>query len=161
MNTVSCKLNSHNVKETMVLGRRLAGHLKTGDLVALVGIFGAGKTYFTKGIARGLGVKRISEVISPSFTLCNIHKARRLNLYHFDVQRLPNARELLRLGFTDAFIDGVCVVEWADKWTGLIKFSNVLRIEFKLKSKHERLLEFRSKDKRWLKIMKQLRREVV
>lgn len=161
MSIVSYKVISPSVKETMALGERIGRHLKAGDLVALVGIFGSGKTYFTKGIARGLGVRRINEVISPSFTLCNTHKGKRLNLYHFDVQRLPNANELLKLGFTDAFIDGVCVMEWADKWAGLIRLPNVLRIEFTLNSKHKRLLEFRGKGKQWVKVIKQLRKEIV
>lgn len=157
MSIVSYKVVSHSVKETMALGKRAGRYLKAGDLVALVGVFGAGKTYFTKGLAQGLGVKRVNEVISPSFILCNVHKGKRLVLYHFDVQRLPDAKELLRLGLTEAFVDGICVMEWADKWSGLMGLPNVLRVGFKLKGKNERLLEFRGKGKQWLGVIRELK----
>lgn len=149
---------SHSVKETMALGTRLAKHLKTGDIVALSGAFGAGKTYFTKGIAKGLGVKKINEVISPSFILCNIHQGKRLKLYHFDAHRLPDARELFKLGLTEGLFDGVCVIEWADKFprsalaergssrrsvgaARLNKQSNVIYVQFTLKGKTKRKIK--------------------
>lgn len=156
MSIVSYKVISHSVKETMALGKRVGRYLKAGDLVALVGVFGAGKTYFTKGLAQGLGVKRVNKVVSPSFVLCNVHKGKRLALYHFDVQRLANAKELLRFGLTEAFVDGVCVMEWADKWSGLMGLPNVLKVGFELKGKNKRLLEFSGKGKQWKKVIRQL-----
>lgn len=173
------KIISRSVQETIALGKRLAWYLKAGDLVALVGVFGAGKTYFTKGIARGLGIKKWREVNSPSFVLCNVyrpvgavheppksrHGGRAIRelplLYHFDAQRLSDAKEFLRLGLTEAFVDGVCVMEWADKWPGLMGLPNVLRVGFKLKGKNKRLLEFSGKGKQWVRIIKELIKEAV
>jgi len=135
------KFISHSVKETMTIGSRLARHLKVGNIVALSGIFGAGKTYFTKGIAQGLGIKRLNEVKSPSFVLCNIYQGKRLKLYHFDAQRLPDAKELLKLGLTECFYDGVCVMEWAEKLPRLNRQPNVIQVKFTLKGKTKRLIE--------------------
>lgn len=128
--------------ETIELGRRLSRYLKAGDLVALSGVFGAGKTYFTKGIALGLGVKRLKEVNSPSFVLCNIYQGKRFKLYHFDCQRLTDARELLSLGLTEALTDGICVLEWANKLPQLNKYTNLIQVRFTLKGQTQRLLTF-------------------
>lgn len=136
------KIISRSVKETMTIGSRLAKHLKTGDIVALSGIFGAGKTYFTKGIAQGLGVKRLKDVNSPSFVLCNIYKGNKLKLYHFDAYRLPDAKELLKLGLTDCFYDGVCVMEWSERLVALKYQPNVIFVNFKVKGENERVLTF-------------------
>lgn len=145
------KIISHNVKETMAIGNRLAKYLKIGDIVALSGIFGAGKTYFTKGIARGLGVKLLKNVNSPSFVLCNIYKGKNLKLYHFDAYRLPDAKELLKLGLTECFYDGVCVMEWSERLSGLKYQPNVISINFNVKGKDERILTFSGDSKRWNK----------
>jgi len=134
------KIISHSVKETIGIGRRLARHLKIGDIVALSGIFGAGKTYFTKGIAQGAGIKKRQQVNSPSFVLCNVYNCRKFKIYHFDAHRLPKAEELLELGLTDCFYDGVCVLEWAEKVTGLARQPNVIPISFKVKNRNERIL---------------------
>jgi tRNA threonylcarbamoyladenosine biosynthesis protein TsaE len=134
------KIKSRSVKETIGIGKRLARHLRIGDIVALSGIFGAGKTYFTKGIAQGLGIKKSQQVNSPSFVLCNVYNCKKLKIYHFDAHRLPKAEELLELGLTDCFYDGVCVLEWAEKVSGLAGQSNVIPISFKVKSANERIL---------------------
>lgn len=138
----------------MAIGSRLAKYLKTGDIVALSGIFGAGKTYFTKGIAQGLGVKKSQLVNSPSFMLCNIYKGKKLKLYHFDAYRLPDAKELFKLGLTECFYDGVCVMEWAERLTALKYQPNVISVNFKVKSENERILTLSGNNKRWNKNIK-------
>ena len=106
---------SKSVEETIEAGARLAKRLKRGDVVALVGNLGAGKTVFTKGIAKGLGVKNPRYVNSPTFVLIKEYKGR-LPLYHFDLYRLTTTNILDAESYEEYFYgDGVTVIEWADK----------------------------------------------
>ncbi len=101
--------------ETHDLGRRIGGRLKPGDVVALIGSLGTGKTCLTQGIAEGLEVRSDQTVNSPTFTLINEYRGK-YPLYHFDVYRLRNIEEMFDLGFEDYFYgDGVTIIEWAEK----------------------------------------------
>src|SRR5699024_10014665 len=103
------QIKTYAVEETTRLGERLALLVKPGDVITLEGDLGAGKTAFTKGIARGLGVKRT--VSSPTFTIIKEYKGE-LPFYHMDVYRLEHSDE--DIGFAEYFNgDGVSVVEWA------------------------------------------------
>ena len=105
------KLNSE--ADTRMLGLEIANALEPGDVVALIGDLGTGKTALTKYIAEGLGVKE--EISSPTFTIIKEYKSGRLPLYHFDVYRLGSGEELLDIGAEDMLEgDGACVIEWAD-----------------------------------------------
>lgn len=98
--------------ETQKWGERLGAQLQAGDIVALVGDLGAGKTTFVKGLARGLGVD--APVTSPTFALVNEYQGR-LPVYHFDVYRLDDPSQLEDIGYEEYFFgDGITVVEWAD-----------------------------------------------
>jgi len=109
------KLRTANVDATLRLGGELARELRPGDVLALVGTLGSGKTYLTKGIAAGLGAAR-QDVKSPSFVLLNIYEGGRLTLYHFDAYRLRTAQDMFALGCEEIFASGgVSVVEWADR----------------------------------------------
>ena len=100
--------------ETRQFGEELARTLKPGDVIALIGDLGTGKTTLTKYIARELGI--MQAITSPTFTIICEYKDGRLPLYHFDVYRLNSADEMLELGYEEYFFgDGVCIVEWADK----------------------------------------------
>jgi tRNA threonylcarbamoyladenosine biosynthesis protein TsaE len=105
-----------NEDELSAFGERLAEGMKPGDVIALMGDLGTGKTTLTKAIARGLGVE--GAVVSPTFTLINEYGGGRLPLYHFDVYRLAGEdvyEAFDQLGWEDYFYGkGVCVVEWAD-----------------------------------------------
>ena len=102
-----------NEKETENFGRRLGESLSAGDVVAMVGDLGTGKTTLTGYIARGLGIKET--VSSPTFTIIKEYNSGRLPLYHFDVYRIGDPEELFNIGADEYFDgDGVCVVEWAD-----------------------------------------------
>ena len=107
-------VNSYSAAETRLLGERIAGRLKPGDVLLLYGELGAGKSELTRGIAKGLGVKET--LTSPSFTILNVYESGRCPLYHFDWYRLKNADELFELGL-DEYLgsDGIAVVEWAEK----------------------------------------------
>jgi tRNA threonylcarbamoyladenosine biosynthesis protein TsaE len=101
-------------------GRELSGSLRAGDVIALTGDLGTGKTTLTKALALGLGVT--DPVTSPTFALINEYGGGRLKMYHFDVYRIAQGEtqdavraEMERLGYEEYFYgDGVCVVEWAD-----------------------------------------------
>ena len=107
---------SNSAAETEATGARCAEDLKAGDIVALAGELGAGKTQFVKGMARGLGYA--GAVTSPTFTLIHEYRGGRLPLYHFDFYRLENAEALRSIDFEEYVFSGagVSVIEWADKF---------------------------------------------
>ena len=108
-----------NERGTEALGRALATLLAPGDVVGLSGDLGAGKTAFARAVARGLGVPDGVPVTSPTFTLVNEH-AGRLPVYHMDLYRLGDARELIGLGLWEYYGGaGVCLVEWCDRFEEL------------------------------------------
>lgn len=99
--------------ETESLGERLACVIKPGTVIAFTGDLGAGKTAFTRGLARGLGVTQ--RVTSPTFTIVNEYEGGRLPLFHFDMYRLGSSDELFDIGWEDYLIrNGVCAVEWSE-----------------------------------------------
>ena len=99
--------------ETFAIAQKLAESAGPGDVFALMGDLGAGKTVFAKGFAAGLGVSE--SVVSPTFTLVQIYESGRMPLYHFDVYRIGDISEMDETGYEDCFYgDGVTVVEWAD-----------------------------------------------
>ena len=102
--------NEHDTEE---FGMKLASSLEPGDIVALIGDLGTGKTALTKYIAKGLGVTE--NIDSPTFNIVKEHKSGRIPLFHFDVYRLSSGDELLDIGADEYFYsDGVCIIEWAD-----------------------------------------------
>ncbi len=104
---------SHSVEETEVLGARLAAVLRPGDVVAYRGGLGAGKTAFTRGLARGLGCQ--GRVASPTFTIVNEYDGT-VPLFHFDMYRLDGSDELYDIGWEDyQSRNGVCAVEWSER----------------------------------------------
>ena len=105
------QLTLNNSNETIALGERMAADLRPGDVVVLNGDLGAGKTTFTKGIAKGLGIKEI--IKSPTFTIIHEYQDGRIPLYHMDAYRLENGGAE-DLGLDEYFDgDGLSVVDWA------------------------------------------------
>jgi tRNA threonylcarbamoyladenosine biosynthesis protein TsaE len=104
---------TNSEEETEALGARLAAVLTPGTVVAFTGDLGAGKTAFTRGLARGLGVT--DRVTSPTFTIVNEYEGGRLPLFHFDMYRLASSEELFDIGWEDYLQrGGVCAVEWSE-----------------------------------------------
>lgn len=104
---------SNSPAETEALGEALAARLTAGTVVAFTGDLGAGKTAFTRGLARGLGVP--DRVTSPTFTIVNEYEGGRLSLFHFDMYRLGSADDLFDIGWEDFLRrGGVCAVEWSE-----------------------------------------------
>lgn len=109
------KITSLNVEETQRIAAALAKVVAPGTVIALEGDLGAGKTHFTQGLARGLGVGEA--VTSPTFNVMSVYDQGRLPLYHFDLYRLEDALELEDIAFYDYVeADGVSCIEWAAKF---------------------------------------------
>ena len=127
--------------ETVALGRRLGGLLGPGDVVALAGPLGSGKTTLTKGLAEGLGVPEPRWVTSPTFVLLNAYEAR-LPLKHYDLYRIEDGSEIESLGFFDFRADSAILIEWGDRVpAGLL--GPHLRVEFEPAGETLRTIRFR------------------
>jgi len=106
--------SSHSEQETITLGMKFSTTLGKGDVVALFGDLGTGKTRFIKGICKGLGVHE--RVMSPTFTILREYAGNNLKVYHWDFYRITSASEIDELGFEETVnSDGVCLIEWADR----------------------------------------------
>ncbi len=109
------ELESQSVADTLAIGRVIGGALNAGDVLAMVGELGAGKTHLAKGLARGLGVSDDRAVTSPTFVLINEYRGRCV-VQHLDAYRLRSGAELAALGFDELCESGaVVLVEWADR----------------------------------------------
>lgn len=104
---------TNNEQETAALGEKLGQAALPGQVYTLIGDLGVGKTVFTQGFARGLGVSE--HVNSPTFTIVQIYEDGRMPFYHFDVYRIGEVEEMEEIGYEDCFYgDGVSLVEWAN-----------------------------------------------
>lgn len=109
------ELITNSANDTIEFGKSVARAVGVGSVISLVGDLGAGKTTFTKGVARGLGI--MDNVTSPTFTILNEYSGEEKRLYHFDFYRIEDESELVELGFEDYFpsTDGLTIVEWVEK----------------------------------------------
>ncbi len=122
-------LISRSEEETEGFGRKLAGEACPGEVYALDGDLGTGKTVLARGFARGLGIS--GTVSSPTFTMVHEYRSGRLPLYHFDIYRLPDEDALYDIGW-DEYLEagGVCLVEWASQLAGAMPEETVwIRME--------------------------------
>lgn len=107
-------VETNGERETYELGRRLGLGAAAGQVFALIGDLGVGKTVFTKGLAAGLGIDE--SVSSPTFTIVQVYEEGRLPFYHFDVYRIGDVEEMYELGYEEYFFgEGVCLIEWASR----------------------------------------------
>lgn len=105
-------IESLSPEDTFRAGEQLAKEARPGDIYTLDGDLGVGKTIFTKGMARGLGIEE--PVTSPTFTILQEYESGRLPLYHFDVYRIGDPEEMEEIGYEDYFYgQGICLIEWA------------------------------------------------
>lgn len=106
------KFETYSEKETFQIGMQLGEQAKSGAVFCLSGDLGVGKTVFTKGFAKGLGIH--TPVSSPTFTIVQEYEEGRLPFYHFDVYRIEDPEEMEEIGYEDYFYGkGVCMIEWA------------------------------------------------
>ena len=122
------ELITNSPEETDKIGAALAKILKPGTVIAYRGDLGAGKTAFTRGLAKGLGSKEM--VTSPTYTIVNEYLDGRLPLFHFDMYRLASAEDLWDIGWED-YLDrnGVCAVEWSETVTEALESPVYVTIE--------------------------------
>lgn len=135
---------THSPEDTRELGIKIGRFCQAGDVIALDGDLGAGKTCLIQGLAEGLGVSKKSYVRSPTFTILNVHNGH-LPLYHFDLYRLSNLDELEEIGYREyIYGDGVSALEWASNVEGAIP-EECLRIAIKRVGEEEREIEITSR----------------
>ena len=147
----SIQIVSRNRHETFNLGKKLTAHLFPGGILCLLGDLGSGKTTLVKGIAKGLKVDP-NQVNSPTFVLFNIHEAK-IPLYHFDLYRLENVREILGLGYEEYFYgEGITVVEWAQRLKDLMP-EEYLRIELFHQGEDQRLIKISALGKKYTDVL--------
>ena len=117
---------SNSFLQTLEIGEKYAKTLKKGDVVLLKGEMGAGKTAFTKGVAKGLNINK--EILSPTYAYMNDYDGV---LYHYDCYRLTSGEDAEALGLTDYFYaDGVCVIEWSENISDVLpKNTKLVTIE--------------------------------
>lgn len=172
--TSTLDIISHSSAQTQRLGMRLGELLRGGELILLDGQLGTGKTTFTQGLAKGMGITEI--VSSPTFTLLKEYQGQSTTtaplshdtfsnqarvgpiLYHFDLYRLEDPEEVVDLGFEDYFFgSGTCVVEWADK-ADLLWPNEQLRIHLKMMGETKRGLLLTATGLRYCELLLQFQK---
>jgi tRNA threonylcarbamoyladenosine biosynthesis protein TsaE len=132
---------SNSAEETEDFGRRFAEKVRAGEVLALAGELGSGKTQFVKGLVGGLGAT--TAATSPTFTLIHEYSGGSFPIYHFDFFRVEDRQSAERLGLDDYFFgDGVSVIEWADRFPELIP-ENARWISFEIRSEDTRTITTR------------------
>lgn len=111
-------INLKNEAETLAFGAKLAPFLRAGDVVALRGDLGAGKTCLSRGIITAL--TNTDEVPSPTYTLVQIYENSSFNIWHFDLYRLEDKGDVWELGIEEALEDGMCLIEWPERIENLL-----------------------------------------
>jgi tRNA threonylcarbamoyladenosine biosynthesis protein TsaE len=135
----SQRVETRSLDETLRFGERLSEGLRAGDVVALSGELGAGKTVLIKGIARGLGITQ--EVTSPTFTLVHEYGGGRVPLYHIDLYRLDNVEQAMAIGIEEYLTgNGVTAIEWSEKIESLLP-AGAIRIRLTALDENARRIE--------------------
>ncbi len=112
-------IETTSAEETFAFGKKLGQSAEVGEVYTLEGDLGAGKTVFTQGFARGMGITE--PVNSPTFTILQVYDSGRLPLFHFDVYRIEDPDEMEEIGWEEYVCgDGVCIVEWADRISDIL-----------------------------------------
>jgi len=129
---------SKSAEQTVEFGRKIGSQLKGGEVIAVCGPLGSGKTHLIKGIASGAGAQDQKQVTSPTFVIVNEYVGR-LDIYHVDAYRLNSIAEFEMLGFDDfCYPQSVVLIEWADKVESVLQAMDYIRIELSHAGQTER-----------------------
>lgn len=138
------EITSQSPEQTVEVGRRIGQKLKGGEVIAVCGPLGSGKTHLIKGIAEGAGAKDSKEVTSPTFVIINEYSGR-FDIYHIDAYRLNSVPEFEMLGFDDfCYAQSVVLIEWADKIELALRNIDYIRIELTHAGETARLIHLRN-----------------
>ena len=158
MEGIIVKYITTSVEKSLWLGKQLGIQLTKGDVIALIGDLGGGKTWFTKGVAIGLNIEP-NDVVSPTFTLVNEYYGK-YPLFHMDLYRMDNKDDFLSLDLDSYFLGkGIVVIEWADRWPGALPDERV-QIDFKMIDNNTRELKFYGFHNRSRAIIEALKKKV-
>lgn len=138
---------ANNLNDTKYLASSFVNLLKTGDIIALNGTLGVGKTEFVRSLIQSL--KQKEEVPSPTFTLLQTYDMPNFDLYHFDLYRLEKPEDVYELGIEDAFSYGVTLIEWPIKMGKILPQSKVLTIDISISENGSRVFDFSSTNTSW------------
>ena len=146
---------TNSPEETKSLGKKIGKLLKQGNVVALIGNLGAGKTVIAKGLCSGLGVKE-DYITSPTYTIINQYDGR-IPVYHIDLYRLKNSKELYNLGW-DEYIygHGACIIEWADRAAEMLS-EEYLTVNLEVMGKDKRKITLQAKGDSYKSLLERVR----
>lgn len=136
---------THSEAETVSLAAQIAARVQVGDILALEGTLGAGKTAFCRGFIQSLSPKTL-EVPSPTFTLLQIYETPHFEVYHFDMYRLKCPEEAYEIGIEEAFSEGVSLIEWPEKIRPLLPKKHIT-LRFDILSGGERRITIEGIDR--------------
>jgi tRNA threonylcarbamoyladenosine biosynthesis protein TsaE len=137
-------ISSNSPEQTIELGKKIGSQLKGGEVIAVCGPLGSGKTHLIKGIAAGAGATDSKDVTSPTFVIVNEYKGR-LDIFHIDAYRLNSIAEFEMLGFDDfCYPQSVVLIEWADKIESAILDIDYIRIELSYDGKTKRKIHIKN-----------------
>ena len=152
------KYISDSDRKTIELGQRLGSHLVQGDIIALKGDLGSGKTWFTKGLALGAGVDPGIVITSPSFALVNEYMGR-CPFFHLDLYRLEELSDIFNSGLDQyLYEEGIIVIEWADKWPEIIP-AQTIEIELFIMDEQSRQIRISGRHPCLEKLLQSLKQE--
>ena len=148
--------HSNSDRKTIHVGRILGEVLRDGDIIALIGKLGSGKTWFTKGLALGIQVSSDTIVTSPSFSLLNTYEGR-CPLFHIDVYRLDRLSDFLSAGLEEYFYkEGIVAMEWADRWPEILP-DRTVRVELAIVDHSSREITLSGRHPRAVEILESLK----
>ena len=152
METVTIRMELENVDATRALGARIARGLGVGDIVALEGDLGAGKTALARAILNALGVREA--VPSPTFTLVQAYRTPKLAVFHFDLYRIRDASELEELALEEALAEGAALVEWPERALerAMLPAETTLRVKLATIDEERRCAEITG-PQRWMEFL--------
>lgn len=157
MKTAASEIISESPEETVRIGRALGKLLEPGDVVALIGPLGAGKTCLTRGVAEGMGADP-ETVTSPTFVLINEYEGG-IPLYHFDAYRLSGAGDMYALGSDEYFSGGgACLVEWADRVEECLPEEH-LRVLIEITGQSSRAIRLKARGERCCRLLEKLKHQ--